>query len=116
VARLTAANAKLKGQVDSLSSSNGELLDRMSALTGKWRSSVADNHDLHRQNIAAQEQVAALQQQLAQLQQVVARQQQANRTRATMVSGTRASILRGAQAAETLLPCVGTHSLTHSDA
>jgi peptidoglycan hydrolase CwlO-like protein len=76
MARLTAVNAKLKGQIDSLSSSNSELLDRMSALTGKWRSTVADSQELHRQNMAAQEQVAALQQQLAQLQQVLARQQQ----------------------------------------
>jgi hypothetical protein len=35
------------------------------------------------------------------------------RPRPLIDAGTRASVLRGAQAAETLRPCVGTHSLTH---
>jgi hypothetical protein len=40
----------------------------MAGLTSKWRATVADSHELQRQNIAARQEVAALQQQLVQLQ------------------------------------------------
>lgn len=69
VARLTAANSKLQGQVSSLNSSKMELLDRMAALTNKWRATVAECHELQRQVIGAKTEAAALQQQLMQLHQ-----------------------------------------------
>jgi chromosome segregation ATPase len=87
VAQRTASSAKLQAQVDSLSSSKGELLERMSALTGKWRSTVAGSQELHRQNIAAHEQVAALQLQLAQLQHQLRQQQGQGHAQAGAAAG-----------------------------